>query len=172
MGYEIAVGWGYVMAQQGPGAVGGTTIVMLGDGTYIMMNSDIYSAVLTGHKMIVIVCDNGGYAVISRLQRFKGIRGFNNLLKAWRIESPENPLHVDFAAHAAAMGAATRKCESLADLEAALDWARGNDRTTVQSIVTDAYARVPGVPEVSDRESVQQARAHQDQIRAKQRVGV
>lgn len=179
MGYEIAAGWGCAMAQAGPGAVGGTPIVMLGDGTYMMMNSDIYSTVLSGHKMIVIVCDNGGYAVISRLQQFKGVPGFNNLLKDCRIQNRENPLHVDFVAHAASMGAASRHCESLSDLEAALVWAKGNDRTTVISIVTDAYAWVPGdadwdvgVPEVSNRESVQKARAHQQEIRAKQRVGV
>lgn len=179
MGYEIAAGWGCAMAQDGPGATGGTPIVMLGDGTYMMMNSDIYSAVLSGHKMIVIVCDNGGYAVISRLQQFKGVPGFNNLLKDCRIQNADNPLHVDFTAHAAAMGAATRKCDSLADFEAAMEWAKGNDRTTVLSIVTDAYAWVPGdadwdvgVPEVSTRDSVNQARAHQDAIRAKQRIGV
>lgn len=179
MGYEIAAGWGCAMAQQGPGAPGGTPIVMLGDGTYMMMNSDIYSAVLSGHKMIVIVCDNGGYAVISRLQQFKGVPGFNNLLKDCRITDRENPRHVDFAAHAASMGAASRHCESLADLEAALEWAKGNEGTTVISIVTDAYAWVPGdadwdvgVPEISNRESVNNARAHQEEIRAKQRVGV
>ena len=54
-------------------------IVMVGDGTYMMMNSDIYSTVLTGHKIIVIVCDNGGYAVINRLQNGKGGASFNNL---------------------------------------------------------------------------------------------
>ncbi|MES2666874.1 MAG: 3D-(3,5/4)-trihydroxycyclohexane-1,2-dione acylhydrolase (decyclizing) [Pseudomonadota bacterium] len=179
MGYEIAAGWGCAMAQDGPGAAGGTPIVMLGDGTYMMMNSDIYSAVLSGHKMIVIVCDNGGYAVISRLQQFKGVPGFNNLLKDCRITDRANPLHVDFAAHAASMGAATRKVESLTDLEAAMDWAKGNDRTTVISITTDAHAWVPGdadwdvgVPEVSTRASVNAARDSQIAIRAKQRVGV
>ncbi len=179
MGYEIAAGWGCAMAQSGPGAAGGTPIVMLGDGTYMMMNSDIYSAVLSGHKMIVIVCDNGGYAVISRLQQFKGVPGFNNLLKDCRIQNADNPLHVDFAAHAAAMGAATRKVESLTDLEAALDWAKSNDRTTLITITTDAYAWVPGdadwdvgVPEVSPRDSVKAARDSQIAIRAKQRVGV
>ena len=75
MGYEIAAGWGCAMAQATPGGLGGTPIVMLGDGTYMMMNSDIYSTVLSGHKMIVVVCDNGGYAVISRLQQFKGVPG-------------------------------------------------------------------------------------------------
>ena len=179
MGYEIAAGWGCAMAQSGPGALGGTPIVMLGDGTYMMMNSDIYSTVLSGHKMIVVVCDNGGYAVISRLQEFKGVPGFNNLLKDCRIADKANPLHVDFAKHAESMGAAARRCDSLADLEAALEWARGNDRTTVLSIVTDAYSWVPGdadwdvgVPEVSDRDSVHKARAHQEEIRARRRVGV
>ena len=179
MGYEIAAGWGCAMAQGSPGGLGGTPIVMLGDGTYMMMNSDIYSTVLSGHKMIVIVCDNGGYAVINRLQQFKGVPGFNNMLKDCRIQNAANPLHVDFAAHAAAMGAASRKVESLADLEAALDWARGNDRTTVITIATDAYSWVPGdadwdvgVPEVSTRDSVQKARDSQIAIRAKQRVGV
>jgi 3D-(3,5/4)-trihydroxycyclohexane-1,2-dione acylhydrolase (decyclizing) len=177
MGYEIAAGWGCAMAQGSPGGLGGTPIVMLGDGTYMMMNSDIYSTVLSGHKMIVIVCDNGGYAVISRLQQFKGVPGFNNLLKDCRITDKANPLHVDFAAHAAAMGAASRKVESLTDLACALDWARGNDRTTVISITTDAYSWVPGdadwdvgVPEVSSRDSVKAARESQTAIRAKQRV--
>ena len=179
MGYEIAAGWGCAMAQSGPGATGGTPIVMLGDGTYMMMNSDIYSTVLSGHKMIVIVCDNGGYAVISRLQQSKGVPGFNNLLTDCRITDKANPLHVDFAKHAESMGAATRACESLADLEAAMEWAKGNDRTTVLSIVTDAYAWVPGdadwdvgVPEVSERDTVQAARESQIEIRAKQRVGI
>ena len=152
---------------------------MVGDGTYMMMNSDIYSAVLSGHKMIVIVCDNGGYAVISRLQQFKGVPGFNNLLKDCRIQNTAAPLHVDFAAHAASMGAASRHVESLADFAAAMEWAKANDCTTVISIVTDAYAWVPGdadwdvgVPEISTREAVNKAREGQIEIRAKQRVGV
>lgn len=172
MGYEIAGGWGHAMAKKGDGE----TIVMVGDGSYLMMNSDIYSTVLTGHKMIVIVCDNGGYAVINRLQNFKGTPSFNNLIKDSRVKQP---FAVDFAKHAESMGAATRHCESLADLEAALQWAKTTDRTTVISIVTDAFAWVPGdadwdvgVPEVSDRPEVQKARAHHDTIRKKQRIGV
>ncbi len=175
MGYEIAAGWGNAMACEGRS----TPIVMLGDGTYMMMNSDIYSSVLTGHKMIVVVCDNGGYAVINRLQQFKGVPGFNNLLKDCRIRDREAPLHVDFVKHAEAMGALARRCDSLADLESAMEWAKGTDRTTVLSIVTDAHAWVPGdadwdvgVPEVTTRDSVRKARAQQEQIRAKQRVGV
>jgi 3D-(3,5/4)-trihydroxycyclohexane-1,2-dione acylhydrolase (decyclizing) len=179
MGYEIAAGWGHAMANAGPGGLGGTPIVMVGDGTYMMMNSDIYSAVLTGHKMIVIVCDNGGFAVINRLQQAKGVPGFNNQLTDCRIKDRAHPLHVDFAKHAESMGAAARRCESIADLQAALEWAKSEDRTTVLTIASDAYAWVPGdadwdvgVPEVSSRESVQAARKQQLEIRAKQRVGV
>ncbi len=175
MGYELAAGWGNAMANAGHS----TPYVMLGDGTYMMMNSDIYSSVLSGHKLIVIVCDNGGYAVIHRLQEFKGTPGFNNLLKDCRIENPGDPLHVDYAKHAESMGALARNVDSLADLPAALDWAKANDRTTVLCIRTDAHAWVPGdadwdvgVPEVSERETVNAARAHQQEIRAKQRVGV
>ena len=179
MGYEIAAGWGHAMANSGPGGLGGTPIVMVGDGTYMMMNSDIYSTVLTGHKMIVIVCDNGGFAVINRLQQFKGVPGFNNLLTDCRVQDRAHPLHVDFAKHAEAMGAAARHCESLADLVVALDWAKATDRTTVLSIATDAWTWVPGdadwdvgVPEVSTHDTVQQARKYQENIRAKQRIGV
>ena len=179
MGYEIAAGWGCSMAQEGPGGAGGVPIVMLGDGTYMMMNSDIYSAALTGHRMIVVVCDNGGYAVINRLQQAKGVPGFNNLLADCRIRDRENPLHVDFVKHAQAMGAHARKAESLADLEEAMIWAQGNEGVTVISIVSDAWKWVPGdadwdvgVPSVSTFETVRAARAAQENIRKAQRVGV
>ena len=175
MGYEIAGGWGNAMANAGTS----TPIVMVGDGGYLMMNSDIYSSVLTGHKMIVVVCDNGGFAVINRLQEFKGTPGFNNLFKDCRIETSGSPPLVDFAKHAESMHAHARHCESLADLEAALEWAKGNDRTTVLSIATEAYTWTPGdadwdlgVPEISERETVRAARANQEAIRARQRVGV
>jgi len=172
MGYEIAAGWGHAMAKDGKG----TPIVMLGDGTYMMMNSDIYSTVLSGHKMIVVVCDNGGYAVINRLQEFKGVPGFNNLLKDCRVKKP---FPVDFVKHAESMGALARSCKTLQELAEAMEWAQSNDRTTLITIVTDAFAWVPGdadwdvgVPEISTRKSVQEARAHQEQIRSKQRVGI
>ena len=172
MGYEIAGGWGAAMAAE----KGSTPIVLVGDGSYLMMNSDIYSTVLTGHKLIIVVCDNGGYAVINRLQNFKGGLSFNNLIKDCRIKEY---VPVDFAAHAESMGALGRNVESLADLEAALDWAKTTDRTSVISIVTDAYSWVPGdadwdlgVPEVSTRPEVRSARAAQEKIRQKQRIGV
>ena len=175
MGYEIAGGWGNAMATQGTS----TPIVMVGDGGYLMMNSDIYSSVLTGHKMIVVVCDNAGFAVINRLQEFKGTPGFNNLFKDCRMATSGDPPLVDFAKHAESMQAHARHCESLADLESALDWAKGTDKTTVLSIATEGHTWTPGdaewdlgVPEVSERETVRAARAHHEDIRAKQRIGV
>ena len=180
MGYEIAGGWGHAMAKTAPdGTQTGVPIVMVGDGSYLLMNSDIYSTVLTGHKMIVVVCDNGGYGVINRLQTGMGIPGFNNLLKDARVQRKDDPPHVDFAAHARAMGAEARHCDSLADLEAAMDWAQTTDRTTVLVIESDAYAWTDGgadwyvgVPEINARDSVRAARARQEALRARQREGV
>lgn len=171
MGYEIAAGWGAAMADATR-----TPIVLVGDGTYLMMNSDIYSSVLAGHKFILIVCDNGGYAVINRLQIGKGAAPFNNLIRDCRVKEP---FAVDFAKHAEAMGALTRRVESLADLGLAMDWAKTTDRTTVITIVSDAFAWTPGdawwdvgVPEVSQRQEVRDARAAQVEMRKEQRVGV
>jgi 3D-(3,5/4)-trihydroxycyclohexane-1,2-dione acylhydrolase (decyclizing) len=175
MGYEIAGGWGHAMALQGKG----TPIVMVGDGSYMMMNSDIHSSVISGHKMIVIVCDNGGYAVINRLQTGMGGAGFNNLLEDCRVVDKKNVPHVDFAKHAEAMGAHARHCDSLADLEDAMKWAQTTDATTVISIASDAYTWTPGgadwyvgVPEVSPRKTVQEARKTQEKFRKKQRLGI
>ncbi len=140
------------------------------------MNSDIYSSVLTGHKMIVVVCDNGGYAVINRLQNAKGGASFNNLIKDCRVE---RSFSVDFVKHAESMGAEGRAVKSLADLALAFDWAKTTDRTTVISIVSDGFTWTPGdawwdvpVPEVSERESVTHAAAEQQAGRKRQRVGV
>ncbi|MBL1406958.1 MAG: 3D-(3,5/4)-trihydroxycyclohexane-1,2-dione acylhydrolase (decyclizing) [Rhizobiales bacterium] len=175
MGYEIAGAWGVAMATQGVG----TPIVLLGDGSYMMMNSDIYSSVLSGHKMIIVVCDNGGYGVINRLQTNMGMPGFNNLLKDSRVLNKDNPLHVDFVKHAESMGALARHCEGLAEFEEALEWAQTTDRTTVLSINSDAHKWTPGgadwyvaSPEVSKRESVRKAREGQVEFRKKQRRGV
>lgn len=171
MGYEIAAGWGAAMADPTR-----TPIVLVGDGTYMMMNSDVYSSVLAGHKFILVVCDNGGYAVINRLQIGKGAAPFNNLIRDCRVKEP---FAVDFAKHAESMGALTRRVESLADLGLAMDWAKTTDRTTVISIVSDAFRWSPGdawwdvgVPEVSHRQEVRDARAAQEEKRREQRVGV
>lgn len=171
MGYELSAGWGAAMAGQHE-----DVFVMIGDGTYMMMNSDIYSSVLSGHKFILLVCDNGGYAVINRLQNAKGGASFNNLLKDCRVQEP---FPVDFVANARSMGALARQVGSLAELADAIDWAKSNDRTTVISIVTDPHCWTPGdawwdvgVPEVSARESVNEARREHVAGRKKQRTGI
>ncbi|EEE09014.1 3D-(3,5/4)-trihydroxycyclohexane-1,2-dione acylhydrolase (decyclizing) [Burkholderia multivorans] len=171
MGYEIAGGWGAAMADPTR-----DVFVMVGDGSYMMMNSDIYSSVLAGHKMIVVVCDNGGFGVINRLQNAKGGASFNNLLKDSKVKEA---FPVDFVRHAESMGALGRRVDTLDSLRDAVKWAKSNDRTTVISIVTDAFAWTPGdawwdvgVPEVSAREEVQAARRDQEAGRRKQRIGV
>ena len=172
MGYEIAGAYGAKMAW--PHA---EVITMVGDGSYLLMNSDIYASVLTGHKLIVVVCDNGGYAVINRLQTGKGVPGFNNLLKDARHKGEH--FSVDFAAHARAMGANAEKVVGIGDFEAALARAKKSDRTSVIVIDTDAYTWVPGdawwevgVPEVSAREAVKKAKAELTAGKKRQRAGV
>ena len=171
MGYEIPAGWGAAMADKTR-----TPIVIIGDGTYMMMNSDIYSSVLSGHKMIVIIPDNGGFAIINRLQNFKGGASFNNLIKDSRVKEP---FSVDFAKHAESMGAEARRVETLDELNDAMKWAQENEKTTVLTIPTDAFEWTPGdadwdvgVPQISDRKEVNEARDFHDVIRSKQRIGV
>ena len=149
---------------------------MVGDGSYLMLNSDIYSSVLTGHKLIVVLCDNGGFAVINRLQNYKGVPSFNNLLRDCRIKEL---VPMDFARHAEAMGAIAEHVRSLADLERALQRAKAADRTSVIVIDTDPNDWTPGdawwdvgVPATSPRESVRKAAADHAAGKQKQRLGV
>ncbi|MCY4069227.1 MAG: 3D-(3,5/4)-trihydroxycyclohexane-1,2-dione acylhydrolase (decyclizing) [Acidimicrobiaceae bacterium] len=170
MGYEISGAWGAKMA------LGGREVVALvGDGSYLMMNSDLYSTVLCGHKLIVIVCDNGGYAVIDRLQVNQGAASFNNLLEHCRIE---RLVPVDFAAHAASMGACSEAVSTIAGLEEAFGRARACDRSYVIVVSTHPHSWTEGgafwevgVPETSGSASVLEARAAMDAGRAAQRVG-
>ena len=171
MGYEIAGGWGAKMADPSR-----DVIVFVGDGSYMMMNSDIYSTVLTGHKMIVIVCDNGGFSVINRLQNFKGSASFNNLLQDCKVENLQG---VDFVQHATSMGALGEQVEGTTELEAAFKRAKAADRTYVICIKTQPSQWTPGdawwdvgVPEVSDREEVRQARSDHSEGQKRQRLGV
>ena len=117
MGYEISGAWGAKMAMPDR-----EVIVFLGDGSYMMMNSDLYSSVLTGHKLIVIVCDNGGFAVIHRLQVNQGGAGYNNLFTDTRHKRDSST--IDFAGHARAMGCEAETVTTVAELEAAFERAR------------------------------------------------
>ena len=172
MGYEISGAWGAAMARPH-----GEVFAMVGDGSYLMMNSDIYASVLSGHKMILVVCDNEGYAVIERLQTNQGGASYNNMLAD--SVGTGTDARVDFAAHAASMGAVTFEVHSLAEFADALEKARKADSTAV--IVTKVRAKdfteggafwQVGVPEVSDRASVTAARAAMDKGLKNQRPGV
>ena len=172
MGYEISGAWGAAFARPQ-----GQVYAMCGDGSYLMMNSDIYASVLSGRKFILVVCDNEGYAVIERLQVGQGGASYNNMLKD--STGPGSEVRVDFRAHAESMGAVAIEVGSLAEFDAALQSARAADRTTV--IVSKVRASdwteggafwQVGVPEVSDRADVRTARAAMDAGLTAQRRGV
>ncbi len=105
MGYEVVAPWGASMARQLTHPDGIVTSIF-GDGSYLMLNSEIYSAAFAGHPFVAVVCDNEGFAVINRLQTNQGAEGFNNLLADSRGPgAAEGGVRVDFAAHAASLGA-------------------------------------------------------------------
>ena len=151
MGYEIAGGLGVKMADPSR-----EVIVMLGDGSYLMMNSEIATSVVLGLKLTIVLLDNGGFGCINRLQQATGGEAFNNLV----------PHGVDLRAHAEALGAIAETAGDLAALEDAVRRARTAPRTTVIVIETDpALSTEAGghwwdvaVPEVSDSAKVRAAR--------------
>ena len=170
MGYELSGAWGAKMAMPER-----EVISFVGDGSYMMMNSDIYSSVLYGHKLIVIVCDNGGYAVINRLQVNQGGVPFNNQLADCEAE---NLVYVDFAKHAASMGAISETVGSIDELETAFARARKSDRTHVIVIKTSpndwteggSFWEV-GVPTTSHRPQVIKAGEIMRDGKKQQRIG-
>jgi 3D-(3,5/4)-trihydroxycyclohexane-1,2-dione acylhydrolase (decyclizing) len=171
MGYEVGGAWGAAMALPDQ-----TVISFCGDGSYLMGNSELYSSVLAGHRFVMILCDNGGYAVINRLQTFKGGVPFNNLLADVRAKEL---VRVDFVKHAESLGAVAQTVSNLGELAAALERARGMERSCVIVIETDPDAWTGGdawwdvgVPEVSERDSVLLAKAEHEAERKRQRVGV
>ena len=158
MGYEIAGGLGVKLARPKDDVV-----VMVGDGSYMMLNSEIASSIMLGAKLTIVLLDNAGYGCINRLQMATGGANFNNLLKdSHHVTLPG----IDFAAHAASMGAVSRKVGSIAELETALQETENVDRTVVIVIDTDPLITTEAgghwwdvaVPEVSDRPQVNAAR--------------
>ena len=171
MGYEIAGGLGAKMAQPDK-----EVVVMVGDGSYLMLNSEIATSVMLGLKLTIVLLDNRGFGCINRLQMATGSQSFNNLLKDTRHETlPE----IDFVQHAASMGAIATKAASIAEFETALAQAKTNTRTTVVVIDTDPLISTGAggawwdvaVPEVSQREQVRTARANYDERRKRQTIG-
>jgi 3D-(3,5/4)-trihydroxycyclohexane-1,2-dione acylhydrolase (decyclizing) len=171
MGYEIAGGLGVKMARPDR-----EVIVMVGDGSYLMLNSEIATSVMLGLKLTIILLDNRGFGCIARLQAACGGAPFNNLFdQSKRAVLPE----IDFVAHARSLGALAEKAAGIAELEAALERARKASRTSVIVIDTDPQRATDAgghwwdvaVPEVSERAQVEQARAAYVENLTKQRLG-
>ena len=161
MGYEIAGALGAKMARPDQ-----EVIVMVGDGSYMMMNSEIATSVMLGKKIIVVVLDNRGYGCIDRLQRSSGTPSFNNMLDTC---VPEGGLvsTIDFAMHARSMGADAMHVKDVTELKAAMVRARAAKHTQVLVIDT-THTRVTAeggcwwevaIPEVSERPEVNDAHA-------------
>lgn len=178
MGYEIAGGWGARIAQC-ENEADQDTIVFVGDGSYLLMNSDIYSAALTRKKLIILVLDNGGFAVINKLQNNTGNESFNNLI----ADCPTVPeaFSVDFAAHAAAMGAKSETVSNPDELKEAFLRAKASEQTSVIVMKVDPYEGWTteghtwwevGTPEISDSSRVREAHAEWESARYRQRKGV
>ncbi|WP_296661745.1 3D-(3,5/4)-trihydroxycyclohexane-1,2-dione acylhydrolase (decyclizing) [Paraburkholderia sp.] len=165
MGYEIAGGLGAKLARPDR-----EVIVMLGDGSYLMMNSEIATSVMLGAKLIIVVLDNRGYGCINRLQQACGGAPFNNLFDDC-AQGPLGAPRIDFASHARSLGAQAEHVANVAELEAAMQRARAASRTYLISIDTDPTRTTDdggwwwevAVPEVSSRANVREARKQYDE---------
>ncbi|HVW89021.1 MAG TPA: thiamine pyrophosphate-dependent enzyme, partial [Gaiellaceae bacterium] len=176
MGYEIAGGLGVKLA-----APEREVYVMVGDGSYLMLPSEIVTAVQEDVKLTIVLVDNRGYASIGALSRSLGTDGFGTLYRYRRDGSLSTDsadsgayLPVDLAANAESLGARVIRAETIEELRAALAEAKGETRTTVIAVATDRYESVPGyeswwdvpVAEVSDTQAVREAREAYETARA------
>ena len=139
---------------------------MVGDGSYLMLNSEIATSVMLGRKLIVVVLDNRGYGCIQRLQTATGGDRFNNLLQDCVPEGGHD-VHIDFAAHAASLGAEAVQVDGITALKAAMHRARAATRTQV-IVINTTHTRSTddggcwwevAVPETSQRREVNDAHA-------------
>ena len=172
MGYEVAGGLGVKMARPDR-----EVIVLVGDGSYLMLNNELATSVMLGHKIIVVVTDNFGYACITRLQKACGGAPFNNMYEDC-LHGPHGIPKIDFAANARSLGAEAETVGSVEELGAAMKRARASDKSYVISIVIDGPQSTPeggcwwevGIPEVSPRPGVVEARQKLDAAKKKQRL--
>lgn len=171
MGYEIAGGLGAKLARPDR-----EVVVTVGDGSYLMMNSEIATSVMLGLKLIVVVLDNRGYGCIQRLQQACGGASFNNMLDDCAAEAGAD-VRIDFAAHAAALGADAVHVPDVAALRDALVRARAATKTQV-IVIDTTHARTTddggcwwevGIPEVSERPEVDAAAAAAREAKRAQR---
>jgi len=171
MGYEVAGGLGVKMARPEQ-----ESIVFVGDGSYMMANSELATSVLLCQKIIVVILDNRGYGCIERLQIKTGSPGFNNMLDDCVPEGGERST-IDFAMHARAMGADAVHVKDVAELKTAMVKARKAKRTQVIVIDTTHHRITDGgcwwevaIPEVSTRTEVNEAHANYVKAQTLQRV--
>ena len=181
MGYEIAGGLGVKLA-----APECEVTVIVGDGSYLMLSSDLATAVQEGVKLIVVLWDNGGFKSIGALSRSMGQGGFGTrfihpqagVLVGDAAGDAVEPLAIDFAANARSLGAKVIECATYDDYVAAIMAARAAPDTTVIVIQNDRYESVPGyeswwdvpIAEVSELPSVQAARREWEKQRARERT--
>ena len=175
MGYEIPGGIGVKLAEPGR-----EVVVMVGDGAYLMMNSEIVTAVGEGIKLTIVLVDNHGYQCILGLQRAVGVADFGNELR-YRDHATKQLtgeyIQVDFLKHAESMGAHGIFARSAEDLKKALNDARNADRVTVIVVPVDPEKRMPGmgtwwdvpVAEVSMEEKTRKTREKYEKATENQR---
>ena len=171
MGYEIAGGLGAKMAKPER-----EVIVIVGDGSYLMLNSEIATSIMLDKKLVIVVLDNAGFGCINRLQQACGGVPFNNLF-ADCVQGTNGAPRIDFAAHAASLGATAENVKTIPELEMALARARAADRTYVIAIETDPNKTTAeggwwwdvAVPEVSERADVRRAREQYENDKKQQR---
>ncbi|PYS64282.1 MAG: 3D-(3,5/4)-trihydroxycyclohexane-1,2-dione acylhydrolase (decyclizing) [Acidobacteria bacterium] len=175
MGYEIAGGLGVKMADPSR-----NVYVMVGDGSYLMMSSEIVTSIQEGHKLIIVVLDNHGFGSIGGLSKEIGSDGFGTSYRHRRRDSGllnGEPLAVDFCANAASLGALTMRAWTREDLQHALEYARKQGKTTVIVVEVEKGSGAPGyetwwdvpVAEVSESESVKQARVRWEEAVKRER---
>ena len=190
MGYEIAGGLGIKMAEPDR-----EVYVMVGDGSYLMMNTDLITSIQEGYKLTVILMDNTGFRSIGSLSRSLGQDGFGTrYIYPDQVEAAHrngqsfnglptdesgydvNPLPVDLATNAESLGCHVIRCQSVSDVVQALQDAKSVDRTTVIYVPDDRYLGVQGyswwdvpVAEVSELDSVNAAREEWEEMRTQER---
>jgi 3D-(3,5/4)-trihydroxycyclohexane-1,2-dione acylhydrolase (decyclizing) len=180
MGYEIAGGLGIKMA-----APEREVYVMCGDGSYLMMNSEIVTSIQEGYKLVIVLVDNSGFSSIGALSRSVGSQGFGTHYRYRKngsigLDSEDDPgevLPVDLATNAESLGAQVLRVATVAELRDALEEAGRADRTVVIHIPVDRYEGVPDyesfwdvpVAEVSEMETVFAAREQYVQNRRAER---
>jgi 3D-(3,5/4)-trihydroxycyclohexane-1,2-dione acylhydrolase (decyclizing) len=185
-GYHMEYGYS-CMGYEIPGAIGAKmadpsreVYVFLGDGTYLMMPSEIATSVQEGVKIVIVLVDNHGFASIGALSRSLGLEGFGTSYRNRSKATGQldgDPLKVDFVANARSLGAHAMKANTLAELKDALRKAKDLDRTTVIVVETDPSVSVPGyeswwdvaVAQVSEQESVREASVGYEEARKRER---